>query len=170
MTGRGSGLRQRDLSRTARFRQFAKLLYPHHPLFRDGPTELEIIGARSDMLTAQLPDGSRRGIPIWMFDEEICAAVRHSPHPMVEVSSLLEIVKVLAMRESDLRNADDECTSKTKQVSDSEVAIRSNNTSVRKRRKQQPNPGRKEPRMRPADSGVDRSGGRSSSEPDRRTS
>ena len=156
------------MSHTARLRQFAKLLYPYHPLFRDGPTELEIIGVRSDMLTAQLPDGSRRGIPIWMFDEEICAAIRHSPHPMVEVSSLLEIVKLLEVAGSDVRSACDECTSKSKQVSDSEVAIPPSNASARKRRKQQPDSERKKHRMHRANSGVDQSGRRSSSKPNRR--
>lgn len=139
-----------------------------HPLYREGPTELEIIGVRSDMLVAQLPDNTRRGIPGWMFDEAVCAAVHHSPRPMVEVTSLLEILKLLELNGSALRSARDECTSQAKEVCAVEVAIPSTNASVRKRRMQQTSSGREEVRVRRADSGVDRSGRRSPPESDRR--
>ena len=69
------GCRPRDQLHTARFSSFAKLLYPYHPLFDSGGAALEIIGERSDMLVARLPDGSRRGIPSWMFDEQPSGSV-----------------------------------------------------------------------------------------------
>ena len=122
------------------------------------------------MLVAQLPDSARRGIPAWMFDKEICAAVRDSPHPVVEVTSLLEIVKLLEMNAGVIRSARDECTFQAKKVCDVTVAIHSSNTSVRTRRKQQTSPGREEARMRRADSGVDSSGHRSPPQPDGRAS
>jgi hypothetical protein len=156
------------MSHTARFRDFAKLLYPYHPLFQGGPTELEIVGARSDMLVVQLPDGARRGVPAWMFEEEICAAVRHSPHPMVEVTALIEIVKVLELNGRELRSARDECTSPSQKLGNAEVAAHSSNSSIRKRRKQQAGPGREAVRVCRADSAVDRSGRRSDSQPSRR--
>ena len=167
--GLAFGFVQSGLSHTARFRPFAKLLYPYHPLFREGPTELEIIGVRTDMVVVQLSDGTRRGIPAWMFDEGICAAVRHSAHPMVEVVSLLEIGKLLELNGSEIRRACDECTSEAKEVCDARVAVDSSNTSVRKRRNQQTNPGPEEVRGNRVVSGVSRSGRRSLSN-DRRAS
>ena len=86
------GSAQTDSSHTARFTRSAKLLYPYHPLFDAGLAPLEIIGMRSDMLVTRLPDGTRRGIPAWMFDEEVCAAVRS----IVHAACLLEIVDILA--------------------------------------------------------------------------
>ena len=165
---RAYGCRPRDLSHTARFRHFAKLLYPYHPLFKGGPTELEIIAVRSDMLVAQIPDNTRPGIPAWMFDEEICSSVRNLLHAVVEVPSLLEIVKLLEMNGREIRSARDECTSQAKKVCDVPVAIRSSNTAVRKRRKQQTRPRGEEFRVRQADSGVDRSSRRSPAEQGRR--
>ncbi|MDC0325142.1 hypothetical protein OAM01_00120 [bacterium] len=49
------------------------------------------------MLVALLPDGTRRGIPSWMFDAEICANVQESIFPFVDIRSLLHITEVLEM-------------------------------------------------------------------------
>ena len=84
-----------DPSHTARLTRAAKLFYPYHPLFRNGPEVLEVIGLRSDMIVVRLQDGSRRGIPVWMFDEVECARVRAIPRPVVEAKSLLRIVDLL---------------------------------------------------------------------------
>lgn len=119
------------------------------------------------MHVVQLPDGIRRGIPVWMFDEEICAAVRDSSRPIVDVSSLLDIVKLLEMNGWEIRSARDENTSPSKGVSDVEVAIHSSNPSVRKRRNQQASPGGKKVRVRRVNSGADRSGNRSVTKPNR---
>lgn len=143
-------------------------MYLYHPLFKGGPTELEIIAVRSDMLVAQIPDSLRRGIPAWMFDQEICGSVRDLPQAVVEISSLLEIAKLLEMNGWEIRSARDECTSQTKSICDVPVAIHSSNASVRKRRKQRASPGREKTRGRRADSGVDRSYRRSPAKQGRR--
>ena len=158
----------RDLSHTARFRHFAKLLYPYHPLFRGGPTELEIVGARSDMLVTRLPDGTRRGIPAWMFDEGICATVRDASYPIVDIASLLELMKLLELNGREIRIARDERTSESKEVCDVKVADHPNSTSIRKPRPREADPGREKVRVHRVVSRTDRSGRRLSHHPRRR--
>jgi len=153
------------LSHTARFRRFAKLLYPYHPLFRAGPPDLEIIGLRSDMLVTQLPDGTRRGIPAWMFDEVICATVRDSSHPIMDSASLLDLIKLLELNGREIRIARDEHTSESKEVCAVRVAIEPNSTSIRKPRQRETDPGREKIRVHRVVSRTDRSGRGSSHNP-----
>ena len=167
-TGRGSGSVPRDLSHTARFTHFAKLLYPYHPLFHAGSADLESLGVRSDMLVTRLPDGTRRGIPAWMFDEGICAAVRNSPYPIMEVAALLEIVKLLELNRLEIRSERDERPSQSQEVCDVKVAADTSNTSTRKPRNRPTDSGREKVRVHRVDSRVDRSGHRSFPNPGRR--
>jgi hypothetical protein len=160
----------RDLSHTARFTGFAKLLYPYHPLFHAGDVSLEIIGERSDMLVTRLPDGARRGIPAWMFDEEVCAAVRNSPHPIVQVDSLLEIIDLLARNGLEIRSVRDEHKSQSKESCDVDVAAaETSHPPVRKPRDRATDPGGEKVRMRRLASRADRSGRQSSKTPGRRS-
>lgn len=158
----------RDLSHTARLRQFAELLYPYHPLFRAGFADLEIIGVRSDMLVTRLPDGTRRGIPAWMFDEVTCATVRESSYPIVDAASLLALVKFLELNGWEIRIARDERTSESQEVCDVKVAVDPKNTSIRKPRKRKTDPGRKQVQVHRVVSRTDRSSRRLSHNPRRR--
>src|ERR1041385_27525 len=76
------GFAPTDSFHTARLRRCGKLLYPFHPLCEQGDA-LEIVEVRSDMLVARLPDGSRRGIPAWMFDPAVCNEVRKLSRPII---------------------------------------------------------------------------------------
>jgi len=69
---------------TARLRHSGILLYPNHPLFQQR-ADLEIVELRSDMVVVRLTDGSRQGIPAWMFDPVVCSTVRSSPKPEIKV-------------------------------------------------------------------------------------
>lgn len=158
----------RDLSHTARLRQFARLLYPYHPLFQAGAADLEIMGVRSDMLVTRLPDGTRRGIPAWMFDELTCATVRESPHPIVDAASLLALTKLLELNGWEIRIARDERTSESQEVFDAKVAVDPNSTSIRKPRKPATDPGRKKVRVHRVVSRTDRSRRQLSHNPRRR--
>ncbi len=146
-TARGCGSAPRDQSHTARITGFAKLLYPHHPLFRTDGDALEIIAARSDMLVTRLPDGTHRGVPAWMFNEETCASIRNAPQPSVGISSLLEIAELLARNKSAIRSAGDECKSPSPQSAEGTFATVTGDASIRASRIQQPDPGRKEGRV-----------------------
>ena len=160
----------RDLSHTARFTGFAKLLYPYHPLFRAGDVSLEIVGERSDMLVTRLPDGMRRGIPAWMFDEEVCATVRNSPHPIVQVASLLEIIDLLELNGLEIRSVHDEHKSQSKEGCDVDVARgKTSHTPVRKPRDRAVDSGGEKGRMRRLASRADRSS-RQSNKPSGRRS
>ena len=170
MTDRASGCSIRDLTHTARFTGFAKLLYPYHPLFRAGDVCLEIIGERSDMLVTRLPDGTRRGIPAWMFDEEVCAAVRNSTHPIVQVDSLLEIIDLLELNRLEIRSVRDEHKSQSKESCDADVAAaKTGHTPVRKPRNRPTDPGGEKVRVRRPASRANRSGRQSSKASGRRS-
>lgn len=153
------------MSHTARFAHFAKLLYPYHPLFQADSLGLEIVARRSDMLVTQLPDGTRRGIPAWMFDEVICATVRESSEPIVDTNSLLELIKLLELNGMEIRIARDERTSESKEACDLKVAVNPNSTSIRKHRGREADPGREKVRVHRAISRLDKSGRRSSHNP-----
>ncbi len=160
--------RPRDLSHTARFRGSAKLLYPYHPLFGASMAPLEIIGVRSDMLVARLPDNSRRGIPAWMFDAEVCATIRELPHPVIHSASLLEIAHLLACNGLGARNTSDENKTQSQECCDSSITANSGKPSLGKARSRQPDPRAKEIRVRRADSPNDRSRGPARANPRRR--
>jgi hypothetical protein len=49
------------------------------------------------MLVARLADGSRRGIPAWIFDPSVCNEVRKLSQPVVETRALLEIAHLLEL-------------------------------------------------------------------------
>ena len=145
-----------DLTHTARFRGSAKLLYPYHPLFDASGASLEITGVRSDMLVARLPDNSRRGIPAWMFDAEVCATIRELPHPVIHSASLLEIVDILEHNGLGARNTGDEFKTQSKECCESSSTANSGKPSFSKARSRQPDPRGKKIRVRRADSPTDR--------------
>jgi hypothetical protein len=84
-----------------------KLHYPFHPLF-DQRDDLEVVEIRSDMLVVRAPDGSRRGVPAWMFDPAVCHEVRKLSQPLVETGALLEIAHLLELNGQRKLSARDE--------------------------------------------------------------
>jgi hypothetical protein len=147
------------LSHTARFRGFAKLLYPFHPLFDADGAALEIVERRSDMLVTRLPDGSRRGIPAWMFDETVCREVRQTDRPRVDATSLLELMDLLERNGMEIRIVWDEYKSQPKENDGGNAAaIKTVNIPTGKRRSRQTDTGGKKVRMHRAAARVDRSG------------
>jgi hypothetical protein len=156
------------LSHTARLRRSATLRYPHHPLFQAGPTELEIIEVRSDMLVVRLPDDRRRGIPAWMFDEQICGAVRNSPHPVVDVASLLEITKILELTGRKIRIARDDCATQSNHTRGSKTAAGTTNPSIRKSESRRTDPERQANRVPRLDPRVNPRGRGTATKPSRR--
>lgn len=94
-------------------RRRLKLYYPFHPLFEQRD-DLEVIEVRSDMLVARLPDGSRRGIPAWMFDPAVCDKVLKVSRPLVEAHTLLEIAHLLELNSQRKLTARDERKSNNK--------------------------------------------------------
>jgi hypothetical protein len=168
--GRDCSYVPRDMSHTARFTGVAKLLYPYHPLFHAGDVSLEIIGERSDMLVARLPDGTRRGIPAWMFDEGVCAAVRNSSHPIVHVDSLLEIIDLLELNGLGIRSVHDEHKFQSKESCDVDAATsKTSHTPIRKPRDPATDPGGKKVRVHRLVSRPDRGGRQSSKTSGRRS-
>ncbi len=160
LTGVVYGFAQTDPSYTARLTRAAKLFYPYHPLFRNGPEVLEVIGLRSDMIVVRLQDGSRRGIPAWMFDEVECARVRDSPRPVVEAKSLLRIVDLLERNGWGNRTGGDESQPPTL-VGDTLARADTGTASIRPSGSPQPNPGRKAGRVPRSTAHADRNGRRS---------
>lgn len=156
------------MSHTARFSGFAKLLYPYHPLYGGEDGSLEIVGSRSDMLVTRLPDGSRRGIPAWMFDEEVCGSVRSASRPFIQAASLLEMIELLERTGMAVRSARDERTTSSSHDCDVEVAADTGNTALRKARDRRAHPGRKKGRMYRANSRADGDGRQSCPDPTRR--
>jgi len=110
------------------------------------------------MLVTQLPDGTRRGIPAWMFDEVVCATVRDSSEPIVDTNSLLELIKLLELNGWEIRIARDERTSESKEACDVKVAVNPNSTSIRKHRGREADPGREKVRVHRVISRPDKSG------------
>lgn len=155
MTGRVCGFAPTDLTHTARLRRSAKLVYPYHPLFGQG--DFEIIQARSDMLIARLPDGSRRGIPAWMFDRAVCETVREVPRPLVDPRCLLEIVDLLEIAQRQKITALNEHSSNTKAQGSSDAKPSPNKPQIRPGRGRQKNPGAAKGRVHLPPPGVDRS-------------
>ena len=156
-TDRVCGFAQTDLIHTARFRDSTKLLYPYHPLFGDAATPLEIIGARSDMFVARLPDNSRRGIPAWMFDVEVCASVRELPHPVIHSAALLEIMDMLECSGLGARNTPNEHKSQLQECCDPRITTNSGKPSLNEARSRKPNRRGKEKGVHRADPPTDRS-------------
>ena len=66
------------------------------------------------MLVARLPDGSRRGIPAWMFDPAVCNEVGKLSRPVVETRALLEIAHLLELNGQRKITARDERNSNNK--------------------------------------------------------
>jgi len=139
-----------------------------HHLFQACPTDQEIIGVRSDMLVVRQPDGTRRGIPAWMFDEEVCAAVCDLPRPIVHFASLLETVDLLELNGLTVCSAHDECAFKSQGGCDFKVATDTNNTAIGKPGGQQTDPERERGRVHRVDSRVDRNSCQSSHPKNRR--
>jgi len=120
---------------------------------------LEIVERRSDMLVTRLPDGSRRGIPAWMFDEIICEAVRETDHPLVDVTALQELMDLLERNGLEIRSVGNEHTCQSKETCGPDAAtIKTVNTPLGKRRDRPTDTGGKKVGMHRTAAGVDRSG------------
>ncbi len=111
------------------------------------------------MLVALLPDGFRRGIPAWMFDETVCRTVRLTDRPVADTASLLELMDLLDQNGLKTSSVGDEDKSQSKENDGGNVAtIKTVNTPAGKPRDRQTDTGRKEVRVRRAPARVDRIG------------
>jgi hypothetical protein len=111
------------------------------------------------MLVARLPDGSRRGIPSWMFDETVCGAIRQIDRPMVDVTSLQELMDLLEKNGLEIRSVGNEDKSQSKENNGGNAAaVTTVNTPVGKRRNPPTDTRGKKVRMHRAAARVDRSG------------
>lgn len=137
-----------------------KLHYPFHPLFglRD---DLQVVEIRSDMLVARLPDGSRRGIPAWMFDPGVCNEVRKLSRPLIETHALLEIAHLLELNNQRKITARDERNSDNKPEVSSQSTGHPKTSSVgRGDPTREANSRSRKSRMREPDHATDRGGRR----------
>lgn len=81
------------------------------------------------MLVVRLPDGSRRGIPAWMFDPAVCNEVRKLPRPLVEAHALLEIADLLELNHQRKITACDEHNSNNQTQVGIQITSRPNTPS-----------------------------------------
>jgi hypothetical protein len=94
-----------------------------------------------------------------MFDETVCAAVRQTDRPMVDATSLLELMDLLERNGLEIRSVRDEYKSQSKENDGGNAAaIKTVNTPIGKRRSRQTDTGGKKVRMHRAAARVDRSG------------
>ena len=79
--------------------------YPHHPYYQ---LTLPVVRARkSGLVDVRAPDGTIRGLPIWMTQKHMCARIIPSPFPYCSVESLRELrTLLLSARKREDRAAD----------------------------------------------------------------
>jgi hypothetical protein len=70
------------------------------------------------MVHVRLPDRSTRGVPAWMFDPGICAGIRWSENPLIDVSALVQLSRMLDSTSPGERNMGHEPTTIRKQESE----------------------------------------------------
>lgn len=145
-----------------------KLYYPFHPLF-EHRDDLEVLEIRSDMIVVRSLDGSRRGIPAWMFDPAVCNELRKLSRPLVETKALLEIAHLLELNNRAKITARDERNCKNQTATGVQSATDPNTLSPgRGDSPGEANSRSRQSRMREAIHSVDRGGRRVSEKPNRR--
>ena len=121
------------------------------------------------MIVARLADGSRRGIPAWMFDPAVCNEVRKLSRPLVETHALLEIAHLLELNHQRKVTALDERNSNNEKQAGVQSISHPNPSSLgRGDSPPKANPGSRQSRMREAVQAVDRGGRRVGEKPKRR--
>ena len=71
---------------------FVTVYYPFHPCYRK---KLTVIRVAKAYIIVKLPDGSERGIPRWMTEQEVCKQIRISPYPYCSHNSLIRLKELL---------------------------------------------------------------------------
>lgn len=149
-------------------RRSLKLHYPLHPFF-ERRDDLEVLEVRSDMIVVRSPDGSRRGIPAWMFDPDVCNGVRKLSRPMIGTNALLEIAHLLELNHREKITARDERDCKNQTATGVQSATDPNTPSPgRGDSPGEANSGSRQKRMREPIHAVDRGGRRVGEKPKRR--
>ena len=167
---RRTGLKYSTLSRWVQQRRPKSSARPPGLRLLEAVVASAPIAAVGTGLMLQLPGGARRGIPAWMFDVEVCAVVRHSPHPIVQVDSLLEILDLLELNRLEICSVRDENQSQSKESCHVAVAAAEpSHTPVRKPRDRPPDPGGEKVWLRRLAARADRSGRQSSPTSGRRS-
>jgi hypothetical protein len=73
-----------------------KVHYRHHPLYGQ---EVEVVRRSHRVgesnLIVRLPDDSWCAVPQWMFEESICAGLLDAPGPLLSVSALRSLIRLL---------------------------------------------------------------------------
>ena len=67
-------------------------------------------GGERDMVYVRLSNNTTRGIPLWMFDEVVCASVRSAEQPTIDCHALLRLAQLLDSQGAERRNAEHEHT------------------------------------------------------------
>jgi hypothetical protein len=96
-TGPGCGSAVRETLHNAR-KGSLRVLYPYHPYY--GQT-LEVFGAGGglrDLVYVRMPNNTTRGIPVWMFDDSICASVRCADRAIIDCQALLRLAQLLDLQ------------------------------------------------------------------------
>ena len=139
-----------------RLSKVAKILYPYHPWFGK---ELEVFGGaggQRDVIYVKLPNNTTRGVPAWMFDEVICAAVRTAEHPTVDGGALLRLAQLLDSVQGSARTGDDENQSHSQTQSISASAAVAAGSAVGISGTKTPHPGHQSGQVRAVVSPTDR--------------
>ncbi len=108
------------------------------------------------MLVVRLANGSRRGIPTWMFDEVDCCEIRRSATPVVSPESLLEIAKLLELSGLNIPSEGDESKLQSNGGCDVQLTTDTNKPAVRRSRKRKTDRRNQKTSVRGTDQRVDR--------------
>jgi len=79
---------------TAHKVNFVKIYYPFHPYFEE---ELKVVRQdKGNIFHVKAPDGTVRGIPIWMTDKDKCSQIKESPFPYCSLNALKDLRELLS--------------------------------------------------------------------------
>ncbi len=74
--------------------KYLTIHYPFHPYFKQ---ELKIVRSHNDGVIVELPDGTRRQVPKWMTDKEVCRRIKNSSYPYCSQNSLIALRELLSI-------------------------------------------------------------------------
>jgi hypothetical protein len=69
----------------------------HYPFFPYFEKDLKIVRSHIDGVIVQFPDGTRRQVPKWMTDKEVCRRIKISSYPYSSQSSLIALRELLSV-------------------------------------------------------------------------
>jgi len=91
---------------TAHIGKSHRIYYPYHPLCGH---DVEILGycagKQGNQVLIRLPDDTKCGVPEWMFDEAVCAAMRTAEQPLIASRALLKLAVLLDSQQQVVRSA-----------------------------------------------------------------